>query len=149
MAVSNAEFREQMSGIIDQSFTYTQAIKLAALLVGLLGLFNTFLISVMERTRELGMLRAVGMSRAQLARMVVFEALIQGGFGAAAAVAIGMYISYLWILGSLAHVLGWMIDFHFPWAAALATVGAGDSCDRAGRGFSGRPRGESRDPRGA
>ena len=41
---------------------------------------------VMERMRELGMLRAVGMSRGQLKRMILKEALIQGGFGAIAAV---------------------------------------------------------------
>ncbi|HUP58499.1 MAG TPA: FtsX-like permease family protein, partial [Bdellovibrionota bacterium] len=125
MAVSNQEFRKQMADIVDQSFAYTDAIKLAALLVGLLGLFNTFLISVMERTRELGMLRAVGMSRAQMRSMILVEAFIQGAFGALAATALGAMISFLWIKGNLAHILGWIIRFHFPWMGVLTTVAIG------------------------
>jgi putative ABC transport system permease protein len=91
-------------------------------LVGLLGLLNTLLISVMERMRELGMLRAVGMSRSQLARMILLEALVQGGFGALAAVLLGSLIAYLWITHSLAQILGWLIHFHFPWTAVGGTV---------------------------
>lgn len=122
MVISNAEIKEQMVRTIDQSFGYTRAIEGAALLVGLLGLLNTLLISVMERMRELGMLRAVGMSRGQMARMILQEALIQGGFGAIAAVVLGSGITYLWITHSLAHVLGWMIHFHFPWISVVTTV---------------------------
>ncbi len=120
--LSNAELKQQMVETIDQSFAYTKAIEAAALLVGLLGLLNTLLISVMERMRELGMLRAVGMSRGQLARMILQEALVQGGFGAIAAVALGSWITYLWVTHSLAHVLGWMVHFHFPWVSVLTTV---------------------------
>jgi putative ABC transport system permease protein len=120
--ISNAEIKEQMISTVDQSFSYTRAIEVAALLVGLLGLLNTLLISVMERMRELGMLRAVGMSRGQLASMILQEALIQGGLGACAAVVLGGGIAYLWITHSLAHVLGWLIEFHFPWASAVGTV---------------------------
>jgi putative ABC transport system permease protein len=125
ITISNHEFRGQMTALIDQSFAYTDAIKLAALLVGLLGLFNTFLISVMERTRELGMLRAVGMSRAQMREMVLVEALIQGGFGAIAATVLGASMAYLWIQSSLSHVLGWVIAFHFPWGGVASTIGIG------------------------
>jgi putative ABC transport system permease protein len=119
---SQAEIKRQMIATIDQSFAYTRAIELAALLVGLLGLLNTLLISVLERTRELGMLRAVGMERGQLRSMILQEALIQGSLGAVAAVALGSWIAYLWITHTLALVLGWMVDFHFPWAAVGATV---------------------------
>ncbi|MGK5082931.1 FtsX-like permease family protein [Bdellovibrionota bacterium FG-1] len=119
---SNAELRDQMVSVIDQSFAYTRAIEGAALLVGLLGLLNTLLISVMERMRELGMLRAVGMSRSQVSKMILQEALVQGALGAVAAVVLGSGIAYLWIKYSLAHVLGWMIHFYFPWLAVGGTV---------------------------
>jgi putative ABC transport system permease protein len=122
---STREFHKEMSDIVDQTFAYTDAIKLAALLVGLLGLFNTFLISVMERTRELGMLRAVGMSRSQMRKMVLTEALIQGSFGAVAAALLGTAISYLWIQGTFAKVLGWIVSFHFPWWGVVSTIFTG------------------------
>jgi putative ABC transport system permease protein len=122
MVVSNTEIKAQLLNTIDKSFGYTRAIEAAALIVGLLGLLNTLLISVMERMRELGMLRAVGMSRSQLSRMILLEAFIQGGFGALAAVILGSMITYLWITHSLAHILGWLIQFHFPWLSIITTV---------------------------
>jgi putative ABC transport system permease protein len=123
--VSNAEIKRQMIEVIDQSFTYTRAIEGAALLVGLLGLLNTLLVSVMERMRELGMLRAVGMSRGQMSRMILQEAVLQGFFGAAAAVVLGSFVAYLWITHSLAHIFGWMIQFYFPWTSVLTTLALG------------------------
>lgn len=122
MVVSNKEIRQQMIDVIDRSFAGTRAIETAALLVGLLGLLNTMLISVMERQRELGMLRAVGMARGQLSRMIVLESLWQGGLGAVVAIALGSFFSYLWITFSLAQVLGWMIGFHFSWESVIRTV---------------------------
>lgn len=121
-ATLSGELRKQMEAAVDQGFAYTIAVEAAALLVALLGLLNTLLISVMERTRELGMLRAVGMSRSQLSRMIFQEAVIEGGLGAVVAVIFGAYVSYLWIKNSLAHVLGWIVGFYFPWKGILWTV---------------------------
>jgi putative ABC transport system permease protein len=122
LATSNVELRNQISQSVDQSFAYTKAIEGAALLVAALGLLNTFLISIMERKRELGMLRAIGMSRGQMFSLIIKEAIIQGALGAFVAVCFGAWIASMWITGSLAHVLGWIISFTFPWHAALVTV---------------------------
>ncbi len=123
--MSNAELRASILQDVDESFAYTRAIEAAALLVGLLGLLNTFLISVMERTRELGMLRAVGMSRAQMRSMILQEAIVQGGFGAVVAVALGGWTAYLWISTTLSYVLGWIVRFSFPWAGIFTTIFVG------------------------
>jgi putative ABC transport system permease protein len=125
VAVSNAEMRAEMRKAIDETFAYTRAVEGAALLVALLGLLNTLLISVMERTREIGVLRAVGTSKKQIFRLVLAEALIQGGFGAVVAVAIGGGVAKLWIENSLAFALGWMIDFSMPLESVVKTVGIG------------------------
>jgi putative ABC transport system permease protein len=125
MTVLNGELRRSILQSVDDSFTYTRAIEVAALLVGLLGLLNTFLISILERTRELGLLRAVGMSRGQMQLMIMQEALTQGFLGALIAVALGAWIGYLWISTSLSHVLGWIIGFSFPWTAVAMTMAAG------------------------
>jgi putative ABC transport system permease protein len=122
MVTSNSELREQMVQIIDQTFATTHAVEVAALLVGLLGLLNTLFISVMERMKEIGMLRAVGMSRSQVSQMILQEALFQGGLGALAAVALGGWLAFLWITYSLSHVLGWIVQFHFPWVSVFTTV---------------------------
>ena len=122
IVTSNAELKAQMVQTIDQTFAYTHAIEIAALGVGLLGLFNTLLMSVMERTQEIGMLRAVGMTRSQISRMILQESLLQGGFGAIMAVLLGSWFAYIWISNSLSFVLGWIVQFHFPWTSVGTTV---------------------------
>lgn len=125
MVLLNTEVRTQMTQAVDQSFGAIRAVEFAALLVGLLGLMNTLLISVMERLRELGMLRAVGMSRFQLFRMILFESILQGAAGALVAVILGSFVGALWIKYSQARVLGWVIDFHFPMEAIIRTTSVG------------------------
>jgi putative ABC transport system permease protein len=117
--------RAQMKDAIHRSFAYTKAIEFAALLVALLGLLNTLLISVLERTQEIGMMRAIGTTKAQIARLILGESLIQGSFGAMVAVGIGGWVAKLWIENSLAHILGWIVTFKFPMESALITVGIG------------------------
>ena len=125
VTVSNAEFRNQMQLAIDRSFAYTKAIEMIALLVGLLGLLNTLLISVMERTREIGMLRAVGSTQSQISRMIMTESIIQGFFGAIIAVVFGSWVGYLFVNHALSASLGWMVDFYFPREAIVNTIGTG------------------------
>lgn len=125
VAIQNRELREHLTEAMNESFAYTRAIEGAALGVGLLGLMGTLIMSLMERTRELGMLRAIGMSRGQLVRMVVFEALLLSGAGGAVAGALGLYLSHAWVVGSLASSLGWIIHVHVPWRSVLSTMGTG------------------------
>jgi putative ABC transport system permease protein len=122
VAVSNFELKKQMTQIIDDSFKATKGVEAAALLVGMLGLLNTLLVSVIERIRELGTLRAVGMSRRQLFAMILQEALFQGTLGAIASVALGVWLAYFWINYNLSFVLGWIVHFHFPWRSIFTTV---------------------------
>jgi putative ABC transport system permease protein len=62
------------------------------------------------------------MDRRQLSAMILLEALTQGALGAVAAVLLGSWIAYLWVTYSLAHVLGYIIEFHFPWLGVGVTV---------------------------
>lgn len=65
-----------------------------ALLIALLGIANTLALSIVERTREIGLLRAVGMTRRQVRRMVRWEALIIAVFGALLGILIGSAIGF-------------------------------------------------------
>ncbi len=122
ITISNAEFKEQMQQAIERSFAYTRAIEAIALLVGLLGLLNTLLISVMERTREIGMLRAVGATKKQISNMILLESLMQGVFGSIVAIILGSYVGKLFVEYALTTTLGWIIDFHFPKESVLQTL---------------------------
>ncbi|MCC7441115.1 MAG: FtsX-like permease family protein [Bdellovibrionales bacterium] len=125
VTTSNAALRRQFESVVDRSFAMTRAVEFAALGVALLGLMNTLLIGVMERMRELGTLRAVGMSRGQMARMIVWESLFTGLLTGLMASVIGGWISYFWMKDSLSTILGWVVDFHFPWGSVSWTLALG------------------------
>ena len=59
MAMSSAEIRAQMQEAIQNTFAYTRAIELASLLIGLLGMLQALFVAVLERTREIAILRAI------------------------------------------------------------------------------------------
>jgi putative ABC transport system permease protein len=91
-----AAFREQQAGFIDQILALVTALLLMAILIALFGIVNTLGLSIYERTRELGLLRAVGMSRRQVKRMIRWESIIIAVFGAVLGVAIG--VAFGWAL---------------------------------------------------
>jgi putative ABC transport system permease protein len=76
--------------MIDQALTMVNVMVALALI----GIANTLALSVFERTRELGLLRAVGMSRRQLRRMVRYEAAVVATFGATLGVNLGLLFGF-------------------------------------------------------
>ncbi len=88
------ELVEELEGIIDQGLAAVNALVALAVVIALIGIANTLALSVFERTRELGLLRAVGMTRHQLRRMVRFEAALVALFGAAMGVGLGVLFGW-------------------------------------------------------
>jgi putative ABC transport system permease protein len=84
------EFTAAQLGQLDSLLVVVNVFLGLAILIAVLGIANTLALSVFERTRELGLLRAVGMSRRQLKRMVRLEAVIVAVFGATLGVAVGL-----------------------------------------------------------
>lgn len=87
------EFIEAQTGPINTFLGIVYALLALAILIALIGITNTLSLSVLERTRELGMLRAVGMTRRQLKRMVRTEAAIIAVFGTLIGLVIGIIFS--------------------------------------------------------
>jgi putative ABC transport system permease protein len=85
-----SEFIEQQSAGADQALLMIQILLALAILIAVLGVINTLALSVLERTRELGLLRAVGLGRAQTMRMVTVEAVVISVFGALLGLAMGV-----------------------------------------------------------
>jgi putative ABC transport system permease protein len=83
-------FEKEASGFIDKLLTFVTVMLLLAVLIALLGIVNTLVLSVYERTRELGLLRAVGMTRAQIRAMVRWESVVISLIGALAGAALGI-----------------------------------------------------------
>ncbi|MEX2275494.1 MAG: ABC transporter permease [Actinomycetota bacterium] len=89
-----ATFRETQAGFIDQLLNLISALLSLAILIALFGIANTLSLSIFERTRELGLLRAVGMTRRQLRSMVRWEAVIIAILGAVLGLTLGILFGW-------------------------------------------------------
>jgi putative ABC transport system permease protein len=85
-----ASLKDQINGQFDRVFGFIYALLALAVIVAFIGIVNTLALSVHERRREVGLLRAVGTSRPQIRRMVVLEAVLISLFGAALGVVLGV-----------------------------------------------------------
>jgi putative ABC transport system permease protein len=98
-ALSNAQLKQRLSDAINQQFGFFNAIVAIAVLVGMLGIVNTLSMSVLERTREIGVLRAVGASRWRVRRTMADESLLISLAGSLAGMAAGILVALVWIVG--------------------------------------------------
>jgi putative ABC transport system permease protein len=89
-----AEFREAQEASIDQVLGLMLVLLALAVLIALLGITNTLALAVLERTREIGLLRAVGMTRKQTRRMVLWESVLVSAFGAALGIGVGTLLGW-------------------------------------------------------
>jgi putative ABC transport system permease protein len=85
-------FEAEASGFIDGLLTFVTIMLLLAVVIALLGIVNTLALSVFERTRELGLLRAVGMTRGQVRAMVRWESVVISLIGALSGAGLGIGI---------------------------------------------------------
>lgn len=79
---------------IDQVLALFWGLLAFAVIIAVLGITNTLMLSISERTRELGMLRAIGMTRAQMRRMIRYESIIIALFGAVLGVVMGAFFAW-------------------------------------------------------
>jgi putative ABC transport system permease protein len=94
-ALSNQEFIDEQAGKIDKLLALIYALLALTVIVALFGIVNTLILSITERTRELGMLRAIGASRRQVRGMIRMEAIITGLIGGILGVALGTGLAVL------------------------------------------------------
>jgi len=84
-----SDYVKQQSDQLNFVVNMIQILLFLAILIAVLGIINTLALSVLERTRELGLLRAIGLRRAQAMRMITVEAVVISVFGALLGVAVG------------------------------------------------------------
>jgi len=117
--VTNRQFRAYVGGLVDNAFAITGAIQLVAVLIALLGIVNTLLAAVLDRTREIGVLRAVGALRAQVNRIMVVEASLMGLGAAILASVAGAAFGYIFTAVINFQSTGWSLPFTFPTRTVL------------------------------
>ena len=89
------QFTERISGQVDQLLAVVNLMVVLTIIIALLGITNTLALAVIERTRELGLLRAVGMSRRAMRRTVRWEAALIAAFGALLGVGLGLVLGWI------------------------------------------------------
>jgi putative ABC transport system permease protein len=92
-------FKEKIRDLMRQSFSLFDVLNMIGVIIGALGVINTLTMNVIERRREIGGLRSLGMTRGQVLRMVLAESLTMGVIGGAYGLAFGYLISHVLILG--------------------------------------------------
>lgn len=109
------EFTAEINKAIDAFYALTRVTVFLALLVAFLGIVTSLLISVAERTREIGILKALGALRSQIARSIVLEALALALVGLILAIPAGNLFA-AFMEGAIAEFFtGWRMPHHYPW----------------------------------
>lgn len=93
---SNAEFKETFEEQIDQILALLYALLGISLIISLFGIVNALVLAIYERTREIGMLRAIGTTRRQMRAIVRYESVITAVIGGVLGIAIG--VLFAWVL---------------------------------------------------
>lgn len=89
--LDQSEIKELSASVLDQLLYIIYAMLGLSIVIAALGVVNTMALSVLERTREIGLLRAVGLSRRQVRRMVRWEGVLVSLLGGALGIAIGIF----------------------------------------------------------
>ena len=108
---TNAEYRDEISSRVDSILYLLYVLLAMSVVISLFGIVNTLVLSITERTREIGMLRAIGLTRSQLRRMVRYESVITSGIGGVIGIILGVVLAWVFSLG----LRDEGIVFRIPW----------------------------------
>jgi putative ABC transport system permease protein len=125
IVASNQALLESVNSLMRQAFSMFDVLALIAMLVGFFGITNTVTMNVMERTRELGMLRGVGMTRYQLVIMILAEAALMGIIGGLLGILFGIILSRVFMLSMTAmsgYKLAYILSFRRVFFGLLISI---------------------------
>lgn len=112
--ITQINFKNEILRIFDQTFLVTYALEWIAVVVALLGITNTLFVSILERQREIGILRAIGASRRQVVQVVLIEAFYMGVIGNILSLFCAFFLSLLLIFVINKQSFGWTLLYHYP-----------------------------------
>ena len=110
----NELLRSQAVQVFDRTFAVTYALEGVAILVAMLGAANSLLALVLDRRREIGLIRYLGAAAGQMRRMILIEAGLLGFLAGSLGLALGMALSLVLIYVINKQSFGWTIQFHPP-----------------------------------
>ncbi len=124
LVYTNVEFRNWIGSLVDKFFLLNYMQLVVAVIIAVVGIANTLIISVAERHREFGIIRAIGGYRAQIRKMVLLEAFSISVIGVIVG-AVAALFNIQFLSRTVSTVLaGYDVPFYFPWALILETFPA-------------------------
>jgi putative ABC transport system permease protein len=121
--LSNDELKSKVESQVNQQFAIFYAIVGVAIFASLFGIVNTLTMSVIERTREIGVLRALGASRWQVRRSIADESVVIGLIGALLGIAVGAGLGYALLKGISSGIPG--VEYRPPVSTMIGVAIAG------------------------
>ena len=121
--ISGQGYIDENMQLFDVAFAAMYAVLIFLAVPSLIAMLNTLAIGVIERTREIGMLRAVGATRKQVRTMIVAEAIILAAIGTAFGLLAGLFLGYTTV--ETLHLSGFPMEYAFPASGVLVTIAAG------------------------
>ncbi len=119
------KIRQEVARNLDDNMAMSDSTKWVALFIGTLGLLNSILIAILQRFRELGCIRSIGMTKGQMLQMILLESASLGIIGILVSFALTIPLSYLWVNSTLSYLLGWKVDFFFSLKDFFMLFGVG------------------------
>jgi putative ABC transport system permease protein len=119
---SNRDLRTQALVIFDRTFAITYALEAVAVIVAVIGVAGALLAVVIDRRRELGLLRFLGAAASQVRKLIVVEEGLLGLLATFAGVVQGLTLSLILIFVINKQSFGWTIRFHWPVAVLVGAL---------------------------
>jgi putative ABC transport system permease protein len=119
---SGAELRREILNIFDETFAITTVLLLIALLIAALGITTTLSVQVLERTRQLNTLVAVGARSGQIRSMIFWEAILMVSVGEGLGLVCGFFLSRILIYVINFQSFGWTFLYRVDWNSILLSV---------------------------
>lgn len=119
---TNSEYKRWILNLIDQFFMFNYTQMVVAIFVAAIGIINTLIISIAERKREIGVIRAIGGMRWQIRRMVLLEAVAIAIVGVVAGILKGLLDTYFAVRTAAAVLGGYTIPYYFPWTMIIVAL---------------------------
>jgi len=119
---SNRDLRTEAIRIFDRTFAITYALEAVAVIVAVMGIAGALLALVIDRRREIGLLRFLGAAGGQVRKQILVEAGLLGFLANFAGLALGFALSLILIYVINKQSFGWTIRFHWPVAVLLSAI---------------------------
>ena len=121
-AFMNSTIRTEVMRIFDQTFLITYALLVVSIAVAVLGIINTLAALIIERRREIALLKVLGMSRVQIRNMILLECSLLGLVSSILGLACGFVLSWILIFVINRQSFGWTIEFAPPIGLVAASL---------------------------